>query len=118
VFYVRAALGQALLVALPVTVWCQVVALILQSRLLRQLKSQHPDIFISLGSPSIVFNSTIDNRHRLATFLRDNEYAPLKDPILDSPVGRRAIANRRATWSVGICILPVLLAISLSVTHQ
>ena len=57
---------------------------VLHFRLLRTLRREHPQVWRSLGSPTLVWNSSMANQRAVRRFLQQKEYLALEDPALTS----------------------------------
>jgi hypothetical protein len=57
-----------------------IVGFALHSYFLRELRSRHPDIWESLGRPTLIMNNSISNGLAVQRFLWRREYESLDDP--------------------------------------
>ncbi len=60
-----------------------IVGFTLDGVLRRSLRRRHPEVWRSLGSPTLVMNNSISNGLRLERFLWASEYKALSDPALN-----------------------------------
>jgi uncharacterized membrane protein len=57
-----------------------VIGLTMHHHLLREMRSRHPDLWESLGRPTLVINNSVSNGLAVQRFLWRKDYEALHDP--------------------------------------
>jgi hypothetical protein len=76
---------------------CVVIGFAMHSQLLRQLRARHPQVWESLGRPTLIMNNSVANGLAVQRFLWRKEFQTLGDPEF------ARLAERLRTF--GICYL-------------
>jgi len=69
-----------LVIAFVVLVALSVIGCVLDARFVRKMRSRHPELWQSLGRPTIIPNNSIVNGFAVQRFLWHREYESVDDP--------------------------------------
>lgn len=85
------------------------VGFVLHSRFLKILKTRHPDVWETLGKPSLFLNNSIKNGWAVQRFLFKKEYLSLNDPLFISQCNfLRSFGQAYLLFFVGIIVFLVI----------